>query len=273
MRSSVKKPGLGFKRHLKISGSTDSLIDKASIVAPSSHLNVAMQQALRDQRAASFKQSERISHFVTPPTQQAAKPVSSGDQSWQPAPQTTPPEPPKSPTDLLLERGLNQATAHEQPPLEATKSKWHRVSLISIPVAAAVVVLFIGLHGLTKIQLRVASAKAGFNTSLPSYQPAGFGLGQLSYNSNIFASEFQSKNDSESYTITQESTPWTSQDLLDNYVIVNNASDYQTVHLGDRTIYLYGVGDATWVSGGIWYQINSDGSLNDSQLIGVANSL
>lgn len=273
MRSSVKKPGFGFKRHLTISESTDSLIDATPIVVPSSHIDIAAQQSLRNQRAAAIKQSERISHFVAPPIQQATKPVSSGDQSWQPAPQTSPPEPPKSRTDLILERGLDQATAHEQKPLLKHGSKWRRTSLMSASVAAAVVVLFIGLHGFTKLQLRVASAKVGFSTSLPSYQPTGFGLGQLSYSSNIFASEFQSKSGAESYTITQETTPWTSQDLLDNYVIVNNLRDYQTVHVGDRTIYLYGTGDATWVSGGIWYQIDSDGSLNASQLIGVANSL
>jgi hypothetical protein len=271
MRSSVKKPSTGFKRHLKISGSIVNPTAKTPLAAPS-RLSVTNQQVLRNQRAASFKQSELINHFRTPPMQQAAKPLSAGDQSWQPAPQTTPAALPKSPTDLLLERAINQATPHEQPTLKG-KSKWHRASLITIPIAAAAIVLFIGGHGLTRVQLRVASAEAGFHTSLPAYQPAGFGLSQLSYSNNIFSSEFHSKNGAQSYTVTQESTPWDSQGLLDNYVITNSGHAYQTVHVGDRTIYLYGVGDATWVNGGIWYQINSDGSLNNSQLIGVANSL
>jgi hypothetical protein len=271
MRSAVKKPGLSLKRRLKIYESTDRTLSKPLAGDLPPHFGVAAQQHERSKRAALAQQSDQISHFVAPLETPATKPVSSDNQSWQPTPQITPPPTPKSPTDLLLERALDQASSHELRSLPKGKSQWQRIGLVSVPVVV-LALLLIGSHSFTKVQLRVASAKVGFNTSLPAYHPAGYSLGQLSYSQGTFASEFHTKDSSQAYTITQESTPWNAQDLLNNYVI-NTAPNYQTVQIGNRTVYLYGSGNATWVSGGIWYQLNSDGSLNDSQIINVVNSL
>jgi hypothetical protein len=266
MRSTVKKPALSLKRTLKISASTDNAIDPMPIVQASSLRSLSTQHSKRSQRAALLRQSERISHFVAPQESQVAKPVSPPIAVPQPAP-------PRTPTDLLLEQALSRAAVHEEPPLAPPKSRWPRVSLVTVPAVVVVLaVLVIGTHSFTNLQLRVASAKAGFSTSLPTYHPAGFTLGQLSYNSGIFASEFSAKNSDQSYTITQRSTAWDTQDLLNNYVMLRDPN-YKVVELGTRTVYIYGDGDATWINGGVWYQINSDGLLNDAQIIVVANSL
>jgi hypothetical protein len=227
----------------------------------------------RAQRAALLKQSEQIKHFVASTDNQAAQPAKPADQSWQPAPQTTPPTPavPKSPTDALLERALQQAQSHEEPPIATGKSKvWQRLSFVGIP-AVVLALVIIGAHSFTSIELRVASAKIGFSASLPAYHPAGYTLGQLKYSTGVFASKFHNNN-GQRYTITQGTTSWTTTDLLTNY-INNTTPNYQVVRIGNLTVYLYGNGNATWVSHGIWYQINSDGSLNESELINVANSL
>lgn len=271
MRSIVKKPASNLKRHLKISESTDQIVSKTSYTAAHSHMSLAAQHHERSQRAATIQQSERISHFVTPsvnPTPQSFPSVIATEQSL---PQAAAPAPAKSPTDLLIERALSQATSPEQPPPKATKLKWSRVALMTAPVVI-VALLIIGSRSVTDLQLRVASAKAGFSTSLPAYHPAGYSLGQLSYNSGIFASEYHTNGSTESYTVTQKKTSWDSQTLLDNYVLTT-AARYQIVQLGTRTVYLYNDGNATWINGNIWYQLNSDGSLNESQIINVVNSL
>jgi hypothetical protein len=272
MRSSVKKPSPSLKRRVKISESTDKLLSKIPTAKMSTHVTLSTDHHERQHRAATLKRSEHIKHFVAPSENHAPKPANPANKSWHPAPQTTPTALPKGPTDLLLERALSQATSHEEPlgaPLR--NPRWQRISLIAVPVAV-LALLVISAHGFTRLQLRIASAKAGFDTSLPAYQPAGYSLGPLSYSSGIFSSEFDAQGRGLSYTITQKSTTWNTHELLNNYVMVN-ASNAKVIQIGNRTIYLYGDGDATWISGGIWYQLDSDGSLNQAQIIDVANSL
>jgi hypothetical protein len=270
MRSVVKKPGPALKRHLKISGSTDNEIGKTPMSALPLNISLNKQHHKRSQRAALTKQSDRISHFVSPSTSPIFKPVSPTIRTPAPS-RSNPSAPPISPADILLHQALSRATAHEQPLVGKTTSKRYRIAFIAVPVLVGAL-LIIGTRDFTSLQLKIASAKAGFSTSLPAYHPAGFALNQLSYNSGIFASEFLTKNSNQGYIITQKSTSWNTQDLLNNYV-GSVATSYQVVQLGSRTIYLYGHGNASWVSGGIWYQIESDGSLSESQIIDTINSL
>ena len=271
-RTNVNKPGAGLKRRLRVSTATDSLVSRsvANAVTPYDILGHKREQ--REQRAAFFRQSDRINHFIIPSESQALQLSRLDSATPQPVPQLAEPAPSKSPTDVLLERALLQANSSpDQPPTKPNKANWHRITLVAIPLV--VLGLFIvGATEFTNLQLRQASAKTGFTTSLPAYHPAGFSLGQMSYNSGIFASEFHSKNNNQTYTVTQRSSSWNTQELLNSYVSSTDPN-YQVIQLGSRTIYLYGIGNATWVSKGVWYQINSDGSLNESQLIDVANSL
>ncbi|HVA11463.1 MAG TPA: hypothetical protein VNG32_04855, partial [Candidatus Dormibacteraeota bacterium] len=271
MRSVVKKPGPGLKRQIKISENIDREISKIPPSDVALNISLSKQHPGRNQRAALTEQSGSISHFVTPSTSPVFKPVSPDISEPSPAPGTNPSAPPISPADILLHRALNRANAHEQPQAEKTTSKHYRIAFIAAPVLVAAL-LIIGVHDLTSLQLKVASAKAGFSTSLPAYHPAGFALNQLSYNSGIFSSEYSANNSNRGYVITQKSTSWNTQDLLNNYVATLTTS-YRVVRLGNRTIYLYGNGSASWVSGGIWYQIDSDGSLSESQIIDTINSL
>ena len=157
----------------------------------------------------------------------------------------------------------------EQPAPSKPHSKLFRFSLVAVPIL--VIGLFVyGVANISTLELKVASAKAGFNTTVPSYRPAGYSLNQISYKTGIFASEYN--NSAGSYIITQKSTSWNTQSLLNNYISVL-MTHYSEVHVGNKTIYLYGDGNATWVQNGIWYQINTDGLLNETQLIDIANSL
>jgi hypothetical protein len=261
MRAAVKKPGENVARHINITESRD----KAT--AETSSPTLVTPRPDHSQRAALLKQSDQINHFVRPGD---TSPVQSEDTVVEAPPPT--PEPPKGPADHLLERGLSQATAHEQLPVTPMKFSRRSSSLLAVPAVIVVALLVFGNYAFTNLQLRIASAKAGFSTSLPTYHPAGFTLGQMSYNTGIFASNFYTKNSNQSYTITQKNTSWNTQDVLQDS-IRTTTSNYKIIQLGSRTIYLYGNGDAAWISGKIWYQIDSDGSLNESQIIDVANSL
>ena len=268
MRAVVEKPSLSFKRRLIINQSTDNLVTNTVSTETISINTDASLQLKRSKHASRIKKSEHISHFVAPKDNRTSKPIHRVTESINTTEHST--VVPKSQSEFLIERALLRANAHKQPSAILKQPKWHRIGIYSIPVIV-VILLIIGVANFTNLQLWVASAKAGFNTSLPSYHPAGYNLGQLNYNTGIFASEFQNKSGAQNYTITQRTTTWDDKGLLNNYV--TNAASYQVVKIGNRTIYLYDNGNATWIHDGIWYQINSDGTLNESQLINVANSL
>jgi len=263
MRSAVKRPDPSLKRRIKISESTDKAIAAPPTATASSLVKLNVQHPGRSQRAAMLKQSDRISHlFVAPheiPAVQATQPVAA-----------TPP--PQISTSPPVQQRPSQTTNPQQLPVKSGKSTWRQASWAAAPTVVVLALLIFGGQAFTNLQLRIASAKAGFTTNLPSYRPVGFTLDQMNYNSGIFASDFYTKTGNQSYTITQKSTSWNTQDLLNNYVKLLSPN-YKVIQLGTRTIYFYGKGNAAWVSSNIWYQIDSDGSLSESQLIDIANSL
>jgi hypothetical protein len=256
MRSAVTKPTPSSENQ-----------NKASADIPKS-VNLTTQRQQRAQRASASRQSEQISHiFVAPSEKLATPPKDSVLETSQSIAWTAALEASTNPTKTPPKTSFKQATA----PKKSTKPRRRHRALAAIPVLVVLALLVFGSRAFTTLQLKIASAKVGFSTNLPAYRPAGFTLDQMNYNSGIFASDFYAKNN-QSYTITQKSTTWNTQELLANYVHLV-APTYKVIQLGTRTIYLYGDGNASWISANIWYQINSDGSLNESQIIDMANSL
>jgi hypothetical protein len=185
------------------------------------------------------------------------------------------PERPRTTADLL-ERAIERSTSHLEPPQKPAKRSRDRLKRnASIGAAIGLSVIVLGVivtQNLANVRLQMASAKAGFNVSLPNYRPAGYGLGQLDYNEGVAAVQFHSNSNDRHYTITQKRSEWNSTDLQNNFIAPSYAR-YQTVQAGGLTIYLYGNHSATWVNSGVWYVIQSDGSLSDRQLIDLATSL
>ncbi len=58
---------------------------------------------------------------------------------------------------------------------------------------------------------------------------------------------------------------------LTNHVLTNK-QPFQTFQDAGKTIYIYEDSKATWVNGGVWYQINGNASLTSDQLLRIANS-
>ena len=104
-------------------------------------------------------------------------------------------------------------------------------------------------------------------------RPSGFSLGQLDYSSGVAALNFHSNSDaSRHYSIIQKRSTWDDAGLRENYVKPAD-KEFQTVDASGLTIYLYGKQNATWMKGDIWYRVQSDGSLGNSQLVDIATSL
>jgi hypothetical protein len=182
----------------------------------------------------------------------------------------------------LFDLALEHSTAHEQPKIKKSSFRHRaarklRVSPRALNIAAGVfVTLFVGglvaYKTLPQLALKLASTRAGVNASLPSYQPSGFSMaGPIQYGEGAITLSYQSNSDDRNFQIVQKSSDWNSQALLENFV--SSKEPYQTFQEKGRTIYIYGKSSATWVSGGVWYQIEGESDLSSDQLLRIVSSL
>jgi hypothetical protein len=178
---------------------------------------------------------------------------------------------------------IERAVSHTQPrPAKvrahhkvAQKFKLQKGS-VRIGSAALSVLLLVGFFGyqnMPNLNMRVASAKAGVRGDIPGYQPAGFSLnGPIQSTAGQITISYKSNSDERNFQITQRKTDWNSEALLKNHV-ATNSRPYQSYQDNEKTIYIYDGGNASWVDGGVWYEIAGKEALSSDQLIRMANSL
>lgn len=283
MRAAVSKPKPTLKRHSKAHGHTDSLVEK-----PAARLqtkpSVRRIDEKRLRRAQTTPKTQAVKRFskVTgpapqPPTQiapPAAKPHVNLPHGTRPAhAHGKAPKHPRTTADIL-EQALQSAVSHQQI-FEGSKRRRRPGKLASIGmVAAALTILggFVAYHNVNDVKLHLASSKAGFTANLPDYQPAGYHLNHLKSAPGEVAINFRSNSDDRSYAVIEKPSAWNSEALRDSF-LASAGHSYQTVDAAGRTLFLYGDNAATWVSGGIWYQVQSNGTLSNRQLIELATSM
>jgi hypothetical protein len=200
------------------------------------------------------------------------------------APSVTP-KTTQTPAGDIFEQALARATSHEQPPVKiskrtsravknaAKKRKTNPKRRAGIAAGAMSLVLlggFIAYQNIATVNMQISAARAGVKASLPGYHPAGFSANSFIYSPGMVAVNY--KGDNSSYNVTQKRTNWNSEALRDNFVMATNDS-YRTVEAAGRTIYIYGNDNASWVDNGIWYEVVSDGVLDNAELIKLASSL
>ena len=228
------------------------------------------------------------------PRQQSTRPIAASRRPYTPnnltvadsAPkqglhqsQPRPASPEQSEQDLFAE-ALAQAKSHEEPghkvsKLKSAKRKGSRARKVMI--AGASLAVFVALCGIVgfqnrqQIQLQMASAKAGFAVASPLYIPQGYkSTGVTSASGN--AAALYKSDTQQTFSIIQKKSNWNSETLLDSFVATSN-QDYRGFQSNGRTVYVYGKGNATWVNGGVWYQIKDAKGLSDQQLVKIAASM
>ena len=182
-----------------------------------------------------------------------------------------------------FDQAIHNATSHNQPLIKKT-SRRHRVArklkvspkIINVSAAALATLLlvgFIGYQNMPNLSMRLATTRAGVHGSLPGYEPAGFGMnGPIQYKAGQITIHYRSHSDGREFNINQRSSAWDSETLLSQYV-GNDRRAYQTYQDSGKTIYIYNGDNATWVDGGVWYQIEGNSSLNSDQLLRLAASM
>ncbi|HEX8762335.1 MAG TPA: DUF4367 domain-containing protein [Candidatus Saccharimonadales bacterium] len=179
-----------------------------------------------------------------------------------------------SATDIF-EAALAHATSHEQktPPhaRRHTAARRRMVNIFAGVGAFLLIAGFVGYLNMTNIELRVASMRAGIHASMPAYKPTGFAMdGGIESSEGRVAMNFRSGESI--YTITQEASDWNSTTLLDQ-TISERGQPTQTVQSKGRTIYIFDKSNATWVNGGVRYQVSGNASLDTSELVELATSM
>jgi hypothetical protein len=278
MRHTVTKPSGSLKRNLKTHSHTHALVAQPSvkIVPKLSHPNVDVR---RVKRAHHVPRSEMVRRYaetaaiVPRPAHAAAiKPVHASS----PAIHTV--AAPRASSMDVFERALQQANSHLQPHHAATKQhkerKWGKRAL---NVAAASLTLlaiagFVAFQNQANLTIKYAAHKAGISAMLPSSSPAGYSAGKISYSPGTVAINYKNADGNQSFALTQTASNWDSLALRDNFV-ASADTNYHAMQAAGRTVYTYGNGDATWVNGGIWYKVVSNGSLTTNELIDLASSM
>lgn len=276
MRHAVKKPGPYAKdKHIRAQGPSDIVLPPlADVVVGKSAKRVDTTKLAH---AKKVPKSHLISHFsdVTSdvnssaeipsqiPNETTTSTAIKAKNHNKSKPQTT---------AELLEHAVSQAKSHEEPAPKVKSRHKRKTRAALASVVAVAFIAFVGYQELPNMKLNIASARAGFSASLPDYKPAGFSMDKLSYSSGVVATKFTSNSDARNYTLTQKASTWDSLALKENF-LTSTTEDFTISESGGRTIFLYGNGNATWVNGGVWYIIQSDGSLSDHQLVELAKSV
>lgn len=232
----------------------------------------------RLERARTIKKSHHIKRFpiASHPAHRAVakKHVVVPVEKSPPAQTPTPPAP-VSQSEALIANALKNARSHEST-RSYNKKPRRRLTHNGAALGALAALLLVGFftyQNIPSLSMRLAATRAGFNASLPGYQPSGFTQDRLvKYSPGKVSVSFHSNSDQRRFQLTQQVSNWNSQALVDNYLSVND-KPYQTFEANGKTIYIYDEGNATWVNGGVWYQIEGKSSLSSDQILQIANSI
>lgn len=256
--------------------------------------------AERLERARAVERSKQIHHFPKHHTHHAAhhttRPVTKkhAPVAVEAAPvehhtKPTPTAPqhestPVSASEQLYANALKHATAHEatqhvakKPRRRMNKSLTARQRTVRFALSATAVIALLGFfayQNVPNVSVRFAAARAGFNAQLPGYTPSGFKQDSVvTYAPGKVTVSFHSNSDTRAFQLSQQVSNWNSASLADNYLAAND-KQYQSFQANGKTIYVYDGNSATWVNGGVWYQIQGkDSNLTNEQLVKIANSI
>lgn len=175
--------------------------------------------------------------------------------------------------EMLIKERL--AEVGEEPKV-ARKGLFTRQPKLASILVSSLSLLILGGYftyiNLTNISMRVAASRAGISASMPQYRPDGYSLnGPITYAPGEVAINYKSNTNEAAFTLTQKSSNWDSQGVLDNYVR-KQTSTYLTFQQRGITVYTFN-NQAVWTNGGLLYSVDGDASLSSDQVLRLATSL
>ena len=187
-----------------------------------------------------------------------------------PAPSSKPATGDNRPSDKIFEQALMSAThfvdtrAHVKHFRRQTKR--HLASMAAGTLALVVIAGFAAYQNTPGLQFKVASLQAGVSTSMPNLKAAGFAYENARALGGKLTVGFS--NDGGTYNLTQETTNFSSSDMIKNVGgnLRNGHPNYVTVQAGDTPVYRFDNTSATWIKNGTWYSVSGNAALSDDQV-------
>ena len=170
---------------------------------------------------------------------------------------------------------LEQHTVKKVPLLNRILFKNRFANIATLCCAMLLLVGFFAYQNSASITMQIAASRAGVDAQLPGYKPSGYAInGGVKSEPGKVIVNYQSQTDDKGFTITQQASSWNSASLLANHVTKTRCNTcFQTWQNDGKTVYIYDNSNATWVNGGIWYQVEGNADLTSDQLLRLANSL
>lgn len=273
MRNGLKKPTNTFKSFRQLKASVRTQL-------PASEIKMHQSPA-RVHRAETIHRSSQVKHFSKHhSTEQRPGSISTIPRSTSAYPSKIIDSVTTQTTKLqnIIDRGIQKATSHDQTIADSGKNKHKpkrsKLGIFNITVGSLAILLILGFviqRSIPNIDVRIASAKSGVHAEIPGYIPAGFKFaGPVKYGQGTVTVVFTSGT--KSIRITQQNSRWDSVSLRDSYVATVDPH-YTVVEAGGRIVYLYDQANATWVNGGIWYQITDNANFSTASLLRIVTSL
>lgn len=227
----------------------------------------AAQQPRQTNRAATRRNSATPHHHSTRIIKPNHLPAT------QPA-VTLAPKPAAVLKNEAITEALQRATAPQKAPRRAKKPKsrmgrWLQVA--SVGLAIMLIGGYFTYLGMPNISTRIAAIQSGINAKYPGYRPTGYALsGPITFKSGEVRMKFAYADGGQSYTITQQKSSLNSAALKETLTadggdVQTTTADGLTIYSTDRT--------ASWVNGGVLYQITLGGALSNEQVTKIATSL
>jgi hypothetical protein len=172
-----------------------------------------------------------------------------------------------APLDSKLSRKEQKKAAR----LARTKRRFRAPTLVTAALAVMLLGGYVAYVNMPSISVRVAANHAGVDARNP-HVPSGYSIdGPIAYSPGQVTIKYKSNGGGDGYSFTQANSAWNDNAVRDN--LVKTASqDYETLVVGDLTIYRYG-DRAAWINDGVLYTLNGNDHLGNNQILEIANSI
>ncbi|HZM64493.1 MAG TPA: hypothetical protein VFB59_05140 [Candidatus Saccharimonadales bacterium] len=269
MRRAVHKPAVTMKQAIKTQAPTELMARPVSAVAMKHSVHTV--DPLRQHRATKTPKSQAVKHFTSSASPVAqphifepvAAPVQASKHLHKQALQHTKPD--------IFEAAIARANSHEQPHVQQHSQKHRRRRRLAGVTTLLVVCLMLGglltYLNLSGIEMKIASFQAGFTAQLPSHNPTGYELVDIKQRPGQIVLHYRSGD--RNFQLTQQPTDWNSQTLGDQIIATAGSEHIQSK---GRTIYIYD-DIASWVSGGVRYDITGNAQLGKDDIAAIAGSM
>lgn len=171
--------------------------------------------------------------------------------------------------ETAIAEAFQKITERQNREKESIKKRHKTVRIIIFILSIICIGLYLFYINLPVLSVSLASAKSGFEASLPSYIPSSYErVGYTYINGSDIVVDY--KSDDKTLCIKQSKSDWDSS-AVKNMVDEKSAGKFNTTEYSGLTIFYYD-DTATWVNGGILYTISSNAQLDIGEIRQIALS-